>query len=537
MLKSRWSPWASWFLVIFVTAAALRIALAIRPGLWVDEVFSLAIATGHSLEHPAADADSAYGDYIEALGAQPAAAWQAYMQHDPAPASPSRVVRAVYLSDTNPPLYYLLLSQWLRLTGSSDAALRLFSTAAALACFPLLWLVGRQTGGRRTAVAAAALFAFTPPAVYYSAEGRMYSLTWLAGLGLAAASYQLARRGARPRWMLLWIVAGAAALLTHYFLAFVWLACAAWLILHPGRSRRSVIAIAAALSLAAVLPWYLHVPESIARWRVTAGWLDVPLSVGEAIKAPADLAWSMFAVRGIWGGSKLANRLTALAFAGVALLVLRRGIKPLFSPRRQLLWLWLGASVLGVITFDLLRGTNAALISRYALPGLPAAALLGGIALGRLPRRAAVAAALLVVIGWSAAIRDMFVRPARWWQPFPELAAELDSSTSPADVVIIHSIPSGVLGVARYLPGEVPVASWVQRLEQRQVPGDIERLAAAACRVVLVKVHDLGTASTAEAWLRAHATLLTEDRSVTHSEILYFQPSSSGDIPERRCPD
>jgi len=39
--------------VLFVLAASLRCGLVARQGLWVDEVFSLAIATGHSIEHPA----------------------------------------------------------------------------------------------------------------------------------------------------------------------------------------------------------------------------------------------------------------------------------------------------------------------------------------------------------------------------------------------------------------------------------------------------------------------------------------------------
>ena len=36
-----------------------------RHCLWVDELFSLAIATGHSLEHPAAAAKPALGDFVE----------------------------------------------------------------------------------------------------------------------------------------------------------------------------------------------------------------------------------------------------------------------------------------------------------------------------------------------------------------------------------------------------------------------------------------------------------------------------------------
>jgi hypothetical protein len=52
-------------LLLCITAALLRVALAVQPGLWADEIFSLAMATGHSLEHPAADADPSLGDFVE----------------------------------------------------------------------------------------------------------------------------------------------------------------------------------------------------------------------------------------------------------------------------------------------------------------------------------------------------------------------------------------------------------------------------------------------------------------------------------------
>ena len=57
-------------LAVIALAAALRVALLDRQGLWSDEIFSLAIATGHSLEHPAAEADPAQGDYVEAARAR-----------------------------------------------------------------------------------------------------------------------------------------------------------------------------------------------------------------------------------------------------------------------------------------------------------------------------------------------------------------------------------------------------------------------------------------------------------------------------------
>ena len=93
-----------------VIGLLLRIDVAqMSGGLWPDELFSLAIATGHSLEHPAAAANLSLGDFVEPDHPVPAEEFRRYLQQDNPPASPARVVRAVLLSDTNPPLYYLLL--------------------------------------------------------------------------------------------------------------------------------------------------------------------------------------------------------------------------------------------------------------------------------------------------------------------------------------------------------------------------------------------------------------------------------------------
>ena len=142
-------------LAVIALAAALRVALLDRQGLWSDEVFSLAIATGHSLEHPAAEADPAQGDYVEAPTPLPASAFKHYTQHEDPPAGFHRVLRAIRLSDTSPPLYYLLLNGWTRWAGVSDAALRLFSALWALASIPMVWLIARRVGGVARAVGGA----------------------------------------------------------------------------------------------------------------------------------------------------------------------------------------------------------------------------------------------------------------------------------------------------------------------------------------------------------------------------------------------
>ena len=260
--------------LLFVIAALLRIDLALHPGLWADEIFSLAMATGHSLEHPANEANPALGDYAESKDPQPASIFRRYMEHDSPPAEFGRVIRAVQLSDTSPPFYYLALNLWTRILGTSDAALRLFSTVFAIACFPLLYSLGLQLGDKTTAGAACFLFTASPLAIYYSAEGRMYALLWFLALLLTWSSLALYKRGPSPHLLSLWVASAAAGLLTHYFFAFVFGACAGWMLLHFKKGHRVHVAGLLATTTLILLPWYYQLPRTLSRWRVTGQWLQ-----------------------------------------------------------------------------------------------------------------------------------------------------------------------------------------------------------------------------------------------------------------------
>jgi hypothetical protein len=105
----------------------------------------------------------------------------------------------------------------------------------------------------------------------------------------------------------------------------------------------------------------------------------------------------------------------------------------------------------------------------------------------------------------------------------------LAAQTGPSDLVLVHSIPSGVVGVARYLKSQgtseesVGFATWVGQLRQRRVPESLHRLAAGRRRIILVKVRDMGEPAPEEAWLREHATL-TEVYKLRSASVLYFTP-------------
>lgn len=499
-------------ILLLCVAAVVRVGLALRPGVWGDEIFSLAMATGHSLEQPAAESDSARGDFVEPRGIVPAGSFRRYVELGSPPADAARVIRAVFLSDTSPPLYYLLLSGWIRLFGTGDAALRLCSLFFTVLALPLVWLLGRDLGGARMAWTAAVLFAVSPVCVFYSVEGRMYSLLWFFAAGLAWTTLALSRRGARPALMATWIALAAGGLLTHYFFLFVGFAFVVWLVLVPGRlSRAAALGLAAASALA-VAPWYVRVPESLARWRVSGTWLADPLRWPEGLTRPFELAWSLLAGGSFWGGSPLVDGGLAVAWLLLALYLLRSGrLRAVLSHELLLLWLWVGAAVFGPLVFDLLRHTGASRVPRYALAGFPGAMLLAALGIEQLRGRVHTAFVALVLLAWTAGLWPILSHRARPEAAYRTLAGELSHWARPDDLVLIHSIPSGVIGLSRYLRPDVPVASWIAPLGLRRVPDDLERLLQGRRRLALVQVHNMAQPAPAEPWLRRHTRLTSRE--------------------------
>ncbi len=486
-------PWF-WFLAVALLALAVRVRVMDRSPLWVDEVFSLAIATGHSLEHPASAADPAQGDFVQGESARPAGEWAAYARHDPAPAGPGRVVRAVFLSDTNPPLYYLALWGWTRTFGTSDAALRFLSVLCAMPSLCFLFSIARRIGGDWAAWFAAAVFAISPTAIYFSIEGRMYSLVWLLVTALAWASLRLQSRGDALAWVV-WIGAATLGLLTHYFFLFPLAGIGLWLLLAPGRIKRVALIAAGAGVLLLVAPWYALVPRSLAAWRVTEGWLNL---------VPKEFFWPWSFGRMVGGlvglhGRWDADLPVAIVISLGLICCLVRSPRSLFGPSRLMLWMWVGAALAGPAAIDWLRGTYTVDVPRYAIAALPAAAILLGCMLDGLGRRAGVIFLVLIAAAglhvWRAA--DL---GGRHWQNWWGWATILKEQYHGGDVILVQSIPSGVIATARYCPPDLPLAAWVEQLRPGQT-ADVDMIIRGSQRVLYFRLHDLAMERPLEGWL------------------------------------
>jgi uncharacterized membrane protein len=127
----------------------------------------------------------------------------------------------------NPPLYFALLHQWIRLFGEGELSLRLPAALAGVAAVPAMFLLVRElvrfgytkepapiVGGWE-GVAAATLLAVSELQVHGARQVRMYSLGALLLLLSSWALLRALRPGARLRWWWLYGGLAIAFLYTH----------------------------------------------------------------------------------------------------------------------------------------------------------------------------------------------------------------------------------------------------------------------------------------------------------------------------------
>jgi hypothetical protein len=155
-------------------------------------------------------------------------------------------------AEISPPLYFILA--WLSIhLGSGPDLIRLPALVAGLASIPLAFLLARRLFGLSAGLVAASLMALNPFMVFYSTEGRPYTLAIVFLLGSTLAMLIAADTG-RLRWWAAYAALVALAMYAHYTAAFVLGAQLLWLLWARPNARLSALA-ATGVAAVAYLPW------------------------------------------------------------------------------------------------------------------------------------------------------------------------------------------------------------------------------------------------------------------------------------------
>ncbi len=189
-------------------------------------------------------------------------------------------LHSVVHTENTPPLWYLVAWLDVRIFGDGALALRFPSALAGLATVPVAWAIAQRLAGRTAAIVAAAIVAVNPLFVWYSQEARAYALFVLLA-ALAMLCFVRALQAPTRGRVAAFAIAGALALLTHYFAVFLLAPMALWL-LWDARTRRPALPALAALALVglALLPLISaqggHGTQWIGRWALSSRLQAIP---------------------------------------------------------------------------------------------------------------------------------------------------------------------------------------------------------------------------------------------------------------------
>lgn len=396
--------------LVIVTAvtglgAVLRLYQIGTQSLWLDELFSVAVARGD---------------------------W-------------AQVIAGTAQGDTNPPLFNLLLHLSLQF-GTDEVAARAISCLFSIMAIPLFYVVARQLCGVHVALLASLALAINPFHVYFAQEARMYAQ--LAFFSLAAMFFFL--RAWRGGGVLDWVFFALTMTLAFYTHSLAFLNLLALDIFaltqrrtSPGRWRGLVSAHV--VIVIAFVPWLFVLVQQVAR--VQSGFwgaVPSPLSLFATLylfifsnTLPTILVpFALFAILTliafgfIAAARTVVRQLTDAAAVQFSLVIF---IVPLFA----------------LFVLSLIRPIY---VERTLLPASFGLYLLLAWALARAqPRALMVTLGALVLLGTTVALPEYYFNPENQKPPMREAARTLAAQFHQGDVVV-HTSDSSALAFMYYDP-------------------------------------------------------------------------------------
>jgi len=377
--------------------------------------------------------------------------------------------------DTNPPLYFLLLSGLRALAGESVFALRYLGVVTAVLSFPLLYKLGKRLASWQMGLGALLWLVISPLHVWQTQEMRNYTLLLFWNL---ASVYTLSQivlpshaqtNRALAKWGILWAVAALASIYTHYFGLFV-LAFGVLTLFIWGVQRWQGWPPPRWLSGTAVLVGLVALPVvwlALSRFRGApqVDFVFVPphhflshvLSAFSVGVAPGVVQpwWRVLLVvlLAVWGTIRLwhsGRRAAALFllsywFVPLFLLELLSYFNPLYNGVRHL--------IMSLPPFLLLLGAATAVSPSNKKPPLL-----------KLEQLAALLLILAVIASQGQWLHQQFTAPALVKDDIQGVAAYLTEVAQPEDVIVLHDTIIGFV-FDYYYEGSAPwtaVPAWGQ---------------------------------------------------------------------------
>lgn len=356
--------------------------------------------------------------------------------------------------ETHPPFYYTLLHGWMRVAGTTEAALRMPSVIASVLTVVLLAVSGKllRAGpdGDRVALLAAFLFAINKGSIEYAQQARPYALETLAAALMTLGSVRLLmllharlhtrlhpldfQKTARIAPAAIGLTLSAALTLwlhnTAMFIVFaVWVGLATTLLVDRGRvvPRLLLFGVTGAVAVALwspYLPFLLFQSRNVAsNFWIRLNWLEFPaawtLAAGGKWAFVPLAAFAALGLRAVWRAQRsLAVHLACVLVLPFAIVVLISClVRPIFMDR---LFAWMGPEFVALAALGIAVTLRRAR-DLHARPGRRMATL-------------AVVGAIVALSGMQ--IVKFYRHPSEDWRA---LTAAIATQAQPGDLVIVDA--------------------------------------------------------------------------------------------------
>jgi len=372
----------------------------------------------------------------------------------------------VVSGEATPPLYYVVAWMWAKVFGTGEAGLRSLSAVLGTVTVPLLYLAARSLVSRRVALAACALFATSPLAVWYGQEARAYALLYAL---LAGALWLFARSLRQPSTANVagWAVVSLLALATHYFAIFFILPQAAWFVVEWRRRRRDPRAGSgsriylwgvAAAAVGAVPMGVLALHQLAHTDRGAAG-----IPTEHLIRIPGQLVVG-------YGVSSVQIAAGILA-AALLFYAIWRAVARLSAAERPGIWVaaTIGASALGIPLVLALLGLNFANAAHVQSALLAIVIVIGAGLAGATATRASLAGLIVLCLLGVAVLAAVATDPLLQRVDYRGASRAVEKTSLPQGIVVIGTTEPGPFQL--YLSGAHPIGKRTVRLEEIDVIG------------------------------------------------------------------
>lgn len=440
MLRRHWP-----LLLILLLAAALRIYRLDAASLWIDETFSLQSSAGRGW----------FVDDIPRAQVLNPAPRPISITAPPPPGSFVGIYKT-QLTDTNPPLYYMLLRLWRDFTPQNDFFYRMPSVFASLLTVAAMYAAITAAFGRTLGILAALLATFSCLQIEFAQEVRPYATGAAFAAVCLALLFRIEVHGFTLRRGIAMGLSAVAAMCSLYLAAVPIFAIgvySATTLRGPTRNRVLLTGLAAVLlTLLLVGPLlYYQWP-----WLTSRNlWLLSP--------EPRTLAYVIEdTARVVYGELAPINSSSLIAAYASCVIILALAI-PLWIhvPRSRVFTIWAVLSI-GILSYwDYSGGKLHLQTPRYTLAAGPGVFGLI-IALGALARQKTYK--LLAAIPFAALLLTLISLPLAWdrtKEPIKEITTYArEGHLRPTDLVVVATSSNRnwenvlYLALDAYVPGD-----------------------------------------------------------------------------------